>query len=150
MICWSVGIIFFLILVFGIHSHLTIQDAAVDVMVPTNPPPIAVAAGSSRWFVDVPYSQVTNKPVSVVDIKQIKAAVPWSKTTLIFYQVSHIVIDSPTEARVEFWRGRKFVDVSLEKTDGVWNVKGGIHAHTVTEFATPPGFWEKINEALPF
>ena len=98
----------------------------------------------------VPYSQSTNKPVSDLDIKKIKHAIPWSKTVGRLYRPDRITVatESSTRATAEFWRGRKPLWVSLTKTNDVWQVE---KIYSVRySFGKLPTLWEKISEALPF
>jgi len=98
----------------------------------------------------VPYPQSTNKPVSEFDIKQIRNAIPRSRTVARLYRPERITVEveSPTRATAEFWRGRRPLWVSLSKTNQAWEVE---KVYSVQySFATPPTLWEKISDALPF
>ena len=98
----------------------------------------------------VRYPQSTNKPVSELDIKQIRKAIPRSRTVARLYRPERITVEveSPTRATAEFWRGRKPLWVSLSKTNQEWKVEKVYSVHY--SFATPPTLWERISDALPF
>ena len=96
------------------------------------------------------YPQSTNKPVSDLDIKQIRKAIPRSRTVARLYRPQRITVEveSPTRATAEFWRGRKPLWVSLSKTNQQWKVENVYSLQY--SFATPPTLWERISDALPF
>jgi hypothetical protein len=137
------------------RSSLLIQDMPVYVkyprvkmelpsLAPGVPPPPPY--GSPL----VLYPQSTNKPVSELDIKHIKKAIPRSRTIGRLYRPERITVEVefPTHATAEFWRGRKPFWISLSKTNQKWEVEKVYSARY--SFATPPTLWERISEALPF
>lgn len=108
-----------------------------------------IAAGiTNNPSIQVQYSQLKDKPVSENDIELIKAAIPWTQTTLHLYRISEIDILSSTDAEAMFWRGKRMLIMPFKKNNNVWSVDG--IAGGIPEFDSPPGFWDKINSALPF
>lgn len=134
------------LLVFAaIHSHSTIRDVPVYVVVPTNFP-----SGTNTvkiMHVGIEYSKVIDKPISESEISYMKALVPRIKTTILGFRAANLTISSPTEAIMTFWRGRRMRTARFEKSDGQWHVK--IDEGSVADFSKPPSFWDKLNDLLP-
>ena len=134
-----------------IRAMTSFGSLPVFVSVRTNPPPqfAAALANNSNYFVSIPYLQAADKLVTPSDLEQIKQAIPWSKTVGRLFRPVALVIESPTEAKAEFWRRRKPLHVTVIKTGGVWRVeyvgRGG-----QVDFITPPGFLDKMADKLPF
>jgi len=152
--CCSFGLVLFVVVTPIFRSALLIQNMPVYVRyprvrieLPDLPPGVPPPAYGSPV---VPYPQSTNTPITVLGIKQIKNAIPRSRTVACLYRPERITVDveSPSYATAEFWRGRKPLWVSLSKTNQEWKVEKVYSAKY--SFATPPTLWERISEALPF
>ena len=143
-----VGLMFLLLFV-GWRIDASIDAMPVCVSVPTNPPPqLAAALGEqNNWSVPVPYSAVTNKPVTVAEILEIKRAIPRLQTVGRLYRPYCIDIGSPTNAVAEFWRRRKPLSVFLVRSDGIWKVES--IASGIAHFSTPPDLLDRISDRTP-
>ncbi len=127
----------------------SIDAMPVYVSIATNPPPqVAATLGKqTNWFVQVPYSSVTNKPVTEAEILEIKRAIPRLRTVGRLYRPYSIGIDSPTNAVAAFWRRRKPLFVHLEKVGEIWKIQsaGGAIVH----FSNPPDLLDRISQSAP-
>jgi hypothetical protein len=137
------------LLIFTASSSIT--NMPVYVSMPTNPPPqfAAVLGNNTNFSISVPYAQAAQKHVTEEDIRQIKRAIPRSKTVARFYLPDSLTIESSTEAEVYFSRRRKHARISLVKTAGVWSVES-LNQHGIYHYTTPPDFLDKLSSALPF
>lgn len=148
-IAFVIGVLV-LVLAFS-GGSASIQNMPVYVKVPTNPSPqLAAALGvNTNWFVSIPYAQAVNKLVNESELKKIKQAIPRFKTVGRLFSPRALVIDSPTEVSVEFWRRRTPIWMTMIKTGEIWQVEhlgrgGQIH------WTTPPGFLDKLEKKMPF
>jgi hypothetical protein len=131
------------------HSSFSLTRIPVFVLVRTNLP--ATALGPSKIVrVPVPYSQANDKMIDQADVNRIKNSIPWAKTTLLLYHPYHIQIESSTEARVAFRRGRRVIVVTMQKTEKGWQPAETSSIPGAYFSIKPPGIWDRISDALPF
>ena len=132
-----------------------IGNMPVYVKFPAEAPPAELIRGLGNNPITsvnrvIRYALTTDKPVSEIDIKQIRRAIPRLETVGRLYRPERITVEVefPTHASAEFWRGRRPLWVSLIKTNQAWQVEKIYSFHYT--FATPPTVWERISDALPF
>jgi hypothetical protein len=132
-----------LVIILLAHGMASIADMEVDV---------AVSTGPSSFDI-VPYLSATNKPVTEVEVQQIKKAIPAIRVVAGFYHPDHLIIYSDMKVKAEFWRRIDLLDISLVKTDGIWRAEK-IFRQRNEALPPPISFWDrflnKVSRMLPF
>jgi hypothetical protein len=126
-----------------------IQRMPVYVMVPTNGAAISPVFGTNIISVQTPYADVTDKLVTERDIDQIRKAIPWTKTSGLFYRPWAIDVYSSNNVEATFYRGNKPTRVHLVRTNADWEVEY-ISTGGQDIYPPVPSLADKINQWLPF
>jgi hypothetical protein len=138
-----------LVLVAGFARHnIAIHSAPVSVATLTNALPGIPLPPGQPVFVRLPYEQAPDKFVTPADIKAIRDNMPKPRTFIWLYQPAGITIDSPTNARADFWRRRMPLTVEMTKQNGVWEVEDIRKGGQVCGAA--PDWLDELSDKLPY
>jgi hypothetical protein len=142
-------VLLLLVLVGFVWHKAAIRNAPVYVRTLTKAPPHLVSIVGTNINQLIPYAKAPDKMVTPEDLTGIRSCLPKLRTFIWLYRPDSICVESPIEARVEFWRRRMPLSVTVTKTNGSWRMEWVQKGATVC-FSTPPDWLDELSDRLPY